>query len=394
MNRITELEKEYVSMVLESDFRSSKGACMMQKLETSFAKMLGKEYAISFVNGTETMHAVLEALNIGIGDEVIVPPLTMSSTTFAVLQAGATPVFADVEEDSFCISPESIKKNITNKTKAIIPVSLYGLMPNMEKIMQIAKEHDLFVLEDAAECIGGSYKGISVGKYGHAASFSFQSSKHLTSGEGGMVVTDDLKLAEAIRRVCSLGYAGVGANKGKITKKDIQNPNYSRHISMGWNYRMPELCAAVALAQVERSDELIGQRIKNGKEFLEIVNDCEWLIPQSCNEECVNSYWAFSVVLNRDDISWYEFRDKFQELGGDGIYAAWKLTYMEPMFENMTLLGREKYLTRDASYYSKGICPVAEKIQPKILQFKTNYWDEESRIQQKNILKKTIEFFN
>ena len=262
--RITELEKKYVDEVLETNFRSSSGAVMMQRLEKTFAKLIGKNYAVSFINGTETMHAVLEALGIGEGDEVIVPPLTMSSTSFAVLQSGATPVFADVCEDSFLINPESIKDNITDKTKAIIPVSLYGMMPKMDEIMDIAKNEGLFVLEDDAQCIGGTYKGKMAGAFGQASSFSFQSSKHLTSGEGGIIVTDDLELAQNVRKVSSLGYAGVDAGKGRISKTDIQDPLYDRHVTMGWNYRMPELCAAVALAQTERADVLINVRKNTG----------------------------------------------------------------------------------------------------------------------------------
>lgn len=394
IKRITDREREYVNEVLNSEFRSSNGADMMQRLEKEFAKMVGKKYAISFVNGTETMHAVLEALSIGEGDEVIVPPLTMSSTTFAVIQAGATPVFADICEDTFLIDPKSIERNITDKTKAVIPVSLYGLMPRMDEIMEIASRHNIFVLEDDAECVGGRYKGIQAGNYGNASSFSFQSSKHLSAGEGGIVVTDDLKLAEAIRRVSSLGYAGVGANKGKITKKDIQDPNYSRHVSMGWNYRISELCAAVALAQVERADELVKIRSYAGEKYLNAVKSCEWLIPQHTDKNSTNSFWTFAVKINLNKVGWNKFRDKFLEFGGDGIYAAWKLTYLEPMFETMSMLGRENKFTRDKEYYSRGLCKVAEYIQPRLLQFKTNYWDEEDIDKQVEILRKTIEYFD
>lgn len=320
--------------------------------------------------------------------------LTMSSTTFAVIQAGATPVFADICEDTFLIDPKSIERNITDKTKAVIPVSLYGLMPRMDEIMEIASRHNIFVLEDDAECVGGRYKGIQAGNYGNASSFSFQSSKHLSAGEGGIVVTDDLKLAEAIRRVSSLGYAGVGANKGKITKKDIQDPNYSRHVSMGWNYRISELCAAVALAQVERADELVKIRSYAGEKYLNAVKSCEWLIPQHTDKNSTNSFWTFAVKINLNKVGWNKFRDKFLEFGGDGIYAAWKLTYLEPMFETMSMLGRENKFTRDKEYYSRGLCKVAEYIQPRLLQFKTNYWDEEDIDKQVEILRKTIEYFD
>jgi perosamine synthetase len=242
--RIGANELTYVQEVLRTEFRSSSGSTFMRRLEEAFAKRFNSTYAISFVNGTATM-----AMGVGPGDEVIVPPLTMSATTFAVLQANATPVFADVDPETFQIDSASIAARITPRTKAIITVALYGLSPDMDPIMALAKQHGLKVIEDNAECFLGEYKGRLVGTLGHCSSFSFQSSKHLTSGEGGIVLTEDRELAENIRKVQSLGYAGVGATKARITKKDIQDPDYSRHVTMGWNYRMPELCCAVALAQ-------------------------------------------------------------------------------------------------------------------------------------------------
>ena len=222
-------ELKYLQEVLESDFRSSLGSTMMSRFEQSFARKFGVEYAISFVNGTATMHAALEAKGVGPGDEVIVPPLTMSATTFAVLQANATPIFADVEEDTFQISAKSIAERITPRTRAIITVALYGLSPDMDAINDIAKTHKLFVVEDNAECFLGRYKGRLVGTLGDCASFSFQSSKHVTSGEGGVLITQDLQLAENVRRVQSLGYAGVGAKKpyfacSKMCWKSVKTP--------------------------------------------------------------------------------------------------------------------------------------------------------------------------
>ena len=184
----------------------------------------------------------------------------MSATAFAVLQANATPIFADVDTETFVIKSEFISEKITSKTKAIITVALYGLCPDMDNINKIAKAKNIKVIEDNAECFLGKYKNKLVGTLGDCSSFSFQSSKHLTR-EGGIVLTNDIVLAENIRKVQSLGYAGVSAKKSKITKLDIQDLNYLRHTSMGWNYRMPELCCAVALAQVERIDELVDIRI-------------------------------------------------------------------------------------------------------------------------------------
>ena len=392
--RIYGNELTYVKEVLDSEFRSSKGAVMMQRLEKAFCDKFGVNYAISCVNGTATLHAILEALNITVGDEVIVPPLTMSSTTFAVLQANATPVYADVDWDTFLITADSIKKCITSKTKAIITVSLYGLSPDMDAIMELANRHHLYVIEDNAECMLGTYKNRKVGTLGHVASYSFQSSKHITSGEGGMIITDSLEIAEGVRRVNSLGYAGVGASKAKITKQTIQDPDYERHVSMGWNYRMPELCAAVALAQFEQVEALVNRRSEVAKLYLETIKDTDWLIPQKVSDEYECTYWTFVVKLEHPEVTWKEFRDQFASFGGDGIYAAWKLSYLEPMMRNRKLLKRERFISkRNLHKYRKGLCPVAEYLQGKLLQFKTNYWNLEAAKAQMQILKKTIQFF-
>lgn len=394
--RIYGNELKYLQEVLDSDFRSSKGSAMMRRFEEGFAKRFGAKYAISFVNGTATMHAALEAWGVGPGDEVIVPPLTMSATTFAVLQANATPVFADVDAETFQISATSIEKNITPKTRAIITVALYGLSPDMDPIMDLAKKYNLLVIEDNAECFLGTYKGQIVGTLGHCASFSFQSSKHLTSGEGGVIITDDLELAEKMRKVQSLGYAGVSATKGKITKRDIQDPNYSRHVMMGWNYRMPELCCAVALAQLENIDELVTRRIEVARLYEYASKGYEkWFIPQKVDGDYGNSFWTWVARIDHPNISWHQFRDRFTELGGDGVYAAWQLTYLEPMFREMSLLGRENFITSEnKSKYREGLCPVAEKLQPQLVQFKTNYWDLEAGKKQAQILAKTLASFS
>ena len=393
-SRIFGNELKYLKEVLDTEFRSSKGSIMTRRLEDLFAQRFVSKYAISFINGTATMHAALEAYGIQPGDEVIVPPLTMSATTFAVLQSNATPVFADVDADTFQISADSIEKCITSKTKAIITVALYGLSPDMDPIMKIAKAHGIVVIEDNAECFLGMYKGRLVGTLGDCASFSFQSSKHLTSGEGGMIITDDIDIAERIRKVQSLGYAGVSATKGKITKKDIQDPNYSRHVSMGWNYRMPELCAAVALAQVENIDLLVEQRCKVASLFDEASKGFDWFKPQKIGTDYKSSYWTWVANIDRVDISWHEFRNRFVENGGDGIYAAWKLTYLEPMFENLNLLGRENFISKEnKAKYKPGLCPVAERIGPRLVQFKTNYWEISQAERQAEILKKTLQSF-
>ncbi len=369
MERITELEQQYVLEVLQSQFRGSAGGKMTRRLEEKFAEVFGVKHAISFVNGTATMHAALVAAGIGPGDEVIVPPLTMASTSFAVLHAGATPVFADIDPNTWTIDPYSIESLIGEKTKAIIPVSIYGLAPDLDRIWRLARLHNLFVLEDDAQCFLGCYKGAVVGSRSDASSFSFQSSKHMTSGEGGMVVTNDFELATRVRQFNSLGYAAVTAGNSKITRSVIQDPDYARHASIGWNYRLPELCSAVALAQVERLRELVAMRCWIADMYREALSECRWLVPQNTPPEIRHSYWTYAVKLEGVDFTWHEFRDKCLEYGGDGIYAAWRLTYLEPAFQ------RQKMTATQRQILDTGLCAVAEALQPTLLQFKTNYMD-------------------
>jgi perosamine synthetase len=194
------------------------------------------------------------------------------------------------------------------------------------------------------------------------------------------VLTDDSELALNIRRFGSLGYAGIGAAAGKITKDDIQDPGYQRHLSLGWNYRLPELCSAVALAQTERIDELVLRRQEVAGLFNQAVAGCSWLRPQATPPDYVHAYWTFAALLEHPAVSWKEFRKAFRDSGGDGVYAAWKLGYSEPVFTNR-------------QNYADTLCPVAEYLQPRLLQFKTNYWKWDDAERQAEILQKTIRCF-
>lgn len=400
--RISEKERAYVSEVLDAQFRSSAGGKMRKRLEEEFAALFGVKYAISLVNGTATLHSALAAAGVGPGDEVIVPPLTMASPSFAVLHSNAVPVFADIDQDTWTIEPTDIERHITPRTRAIIPVAIYGLPPDMDPIMDIARKHRLTVIEDAAQCFLGYYKGRICGSIGHMASFSFQSSKHMTSGEGGMVTTSSEELADKVRRFGALGYAAVGARPGgaKMTKDTLQDPKYERHILTGWNYRLSELNAAVALAQVERLEELVGQRIRVAQMYAEAARGCNWLIPQVVPEGYKHSYWTYVLKLeNNGDFSWYDFRKKYMELGGDGIYAAWQLTYLEPAFRMKNFYPKRcpihcPLYEGPVQEYGAGLCPIAESVQPKLFQFKTNYMDMNIAEQKAEALAKTIAYFN
>jgi perosamine synthetase len=390
MNRTSDLEKTYVTQVLDNAFATSLNSIYNTKLEQKFAEMFHTKYAIGHCNGTATMHTALASLGVKPGDEVIVPPLTMSSTSLAVLHNGSIPVFADVDKDTFNISPEAIEKVITPRTKAIITVALYGLSPDYDAILAICKKYKLYLIEDNAECFLGTYNGKLAGEFGDFASYSFQASKHITTGEGGMLICHDEELADNARRFNCLGYAGVSAKQGKITRQDIQDPRYARHISLGFNYRMSELQAAVACAQLERANELVEQRIQVAKIFDRVVNATGLLRRQMEPEGYKNSYWSYSVVLNTDnpEVEWYRFRDLFQKNGGDGFYAAWLLSYDEPLFRNMIQQWGGVW-----QQYETGLCPVAEHLQKRMIQFKTNYWDINEAEQQATILYKTIQQF-
>ena len=387
MERISNLEKQYVMEALENEFQTSKNSMFNDKLEAAFAEKFHSKYAIGHCNGTATLHVALLSCGVGMGDEVIVPPLTMSSTSIPVVLCGAIPVFADCDLDTFQISAESIEKCITEKTKAIITVSLYGLAPDYDKILSICKKHNLALIEDNAECFLGEYKGKLVGEFGDFASYSFQASKHITTGEGGMLTTNNKDLADKARQFNCLGYAGVSAEQGKITKNDIQDPQYSRHVSFGYNYRMSELQAACALGQLERAEELVQKRIEVANIFDEAIENQNVLKRQVEPEGYKNSYWAYCLVLDTDNPSkdWYTFRDLFQKNGGDGYYAAWKLSYNEPAYQNVL-----QHQPGVWQKYDENCCPNAEYLQKRMIQMKTNYWDIDEAKEQAEILKKTI----
>jgi perosamine synthetase len=311
----------------------------------------------------------------------------MASTSLCVLQNGSIPVFADVDINTYNIDPKSIRDKITPKTKALITVALFGLSPEYDEILEICKEYNIFLIEDNAECFLGYYKGKLVGTFGDFSSYSFQASKHISCGEGGMLTTNNPELADIARRFTSLGYAGVSGKQAKITRKDIQDPIYNRHISVGYNYRMSEVQSAVMLGQLERIDELVNIRIKVGEIFDEVLADSPIVTKQHTPDYCKNSYWGYSMILNTDkpEIDWYRFRDLFQKNGGDGYYAAWKLTYQEELFEKE--IQHMKGITQK---YTKGLCPNAEFLQKRMICMKTNYWDLDEAYTQAEILRKTL----
>jgi len=250
----------------------------------------------------------------------------------------------------------------------------------MDPIMALAREHGLAVIEDNAQCYLGQYHGRLVGTLGHMASFSLQGSKHVTCGDGGMVITDDEELAGKIRQAAILGYSGVSARPGATTvpRHIRQEPTYERHQELGWNYRLPELCAAAALGQFERLDELVAWRQQVAAGYSEVLAGCDWLAPQHVPEGLVNAYWCYAMKLTTDEITWHQFRDQVVACGGEPIYGAWRPVHLEPVFRHGRFYGRGcptacPLYEGQAQTYAEGLCPTVEDLQGRLFQLRTNY---------------------
>ena len=369
------------------------------KLEKAFTSRFGIRYAIAHNSGTSALHSCLAAAGVGPGDEVISPALTVIMDTLVTLHQNAIPVYADVDPDTFNIDPADIERKITSRTKAIIAVSLYGLPADIDPIMEIARKHNIIVIEDNAQCVLGMYKGRIAGTIGHMGCFSMERTKHLGIGEGGMVVTNDEALAQRVRKFGGIGYKNLRAEEGRMQSvpSTFQDPAYKRHDAFGWNYRLPEICAAVGLAQVERIDELVQRRQAVAGMFAEAVAGCDWMIPQKTPDGLVNSCYTFAVRYEGEQaigVPWKKFYETYIEQGGDGFYSAWSVPYLEPVMTQPVFYGRgcplECPLYEGKAVYREGLCPNAEALQPKLMQFKANYRDMELAERKAKALRKTI----
>lgn len=289
---VTELEKKYVNDCLDSTWISSKGK-YVDMFEQNFTKKIGSKYGTTVCNGTIALHLALLALGIGPDDEVIVPTFTYIASVNSIVYCGAKPVFVDSLEDTWQVDPEDIIKKITSKTKAIMVVHLYGQSCDMDKICKIAKENNLFLIEDCAEAFGTYYKGKHAGTFGDISTFSFFGNKTITSGEGGMVITNNETLH---RRAVHLKGQGLAEHRQYW------------HDVVGYNYRMTNIACAIGLAQLERSDELISKKRRISEYYQNAFKDTHI---KTHNEQpnTIHSYWMNSVILDCNQ----EQRDKFRE---------------------------------------------------------------------------------
>ncbi|MFY9512571.1 MAG: DegT/DnrJ/EryC1/StrS aminotransferase family protein [Rubrivivax sp.] len=277
-------EKKYVNECLDTSWISSRGR-FVTEFETRFAERVGTEHAASVCNGTLALHLALLALGVGPGDEVLVPTLTYIASANAISYTGATPVFVDSARDTWQIDPEDVRRSITPRTRAIMPVHLYGQACDMDAIMAIACEHRLFVVEDCAEGFGTLYKGRHVGTFGDISTFSFYGNKTITAGEGGMVISNDKTLIERARH-----FKGQGLASHREYWHDV----------IGYNYRMTNIAAAIGLAQLERADAFLARKREIAMQYAELLRG----VPVTLHGEApdtVHSFWMVCLLVERPD---------------------------------------------------------------------------------------------
>jgi len=278
---IGEQELRNVTAAVKSGWVSSKGA-FISRFEKGFAKYVGTKYGVSTCNGTTALHLALACLGVGRGDQVIVPSLTFVAPVSAVVYTGAKPVFVDSDPRYWCIDPEKIRKKISNRTKGIIAVDLYGHPCDMDPILEIARAEGLFVIEDCAEAHGAEYKGKKVGRFGTISCFSFYGNKMLTTGEGGMCLTD------------SYGYA----SSMRILRDHGMNPRKRYwHDVVGFNYRLTNLQAALGVAQLSKLDSTISKKRRLARTYRDLLRGVESIVLPPEMPWAKNVYWLYSVLL-------------------------------------------------------------------------------------------------
>ncbi len=314
---ITDKEISYVTDAVTNGWNSHWNDYII-KFEEKFAKYIGVKHAMSTSSCTGALHLAFAALNLKEGDEVIVPEISWIATAATVTYTGAKPIFADIDYDTWCIDSKSAKKLITSKTKAIMPVHLYGNPANMDEISAIAKEYNLFIVEDAAPSLGASYKGRKTGSFGNVAAFSFQGAKIITSGEGGMFVTNDTELFDRVKKL---------NDHGRSLTKALWNDE------VGYKYKMSNIQAALGLAQLERIEELVDKKREIFSWYYENLKNVDGIKLNIEKENTKNIYWMTSIVLDKDfEITREKFISKLKEWNIDSRPIFYPMSGF-PMFE-------------------------------------------------------------
>ncbi|GJD18238.1 DegT/DnrJ/EryC1/StrS aminotransferase [Rivularia sp. IAM M-261] len=327
-------EKKYLLECIETGWISSEGPFVKQ-FEEQFAARVGRRYGIAVSNGSVALDTAIAALGIGAGSEVILPTFTIISCAAAIVRAGAIPVVVDSEPHTWNMNISQIEEKITPRTKAIMVVHIYGLPVDMAPILALASKYGLQIIEDAAEMHGQTYKGVPCGSFGAISTFSFYPNKHVTTGEGGMLVTDDEELAARCRSLRNLCF--------QPQKRFV-------HEELGWNFRMTNLQAALGVAQLERLAEFVARKRSIGQRYTELLKDISCLdLPIAKTDYAENIYWVYGVVL-KDEVP-FDAEEAMQRLATYkiGTRPFFWCTHEQPVFQKMGL-------------FNNVYCPVAERI--------------------------------
>ena len=349
---LTGNERKYLNECIDTGWISSEGP-FIREFETRFAARVGRRYGIAVCNGSAALDAAVAALDIGPGDEVILPTFTIISCAAAVSRLGATPVVIDCDAATWNMDVDAIESRITSKTKAIMPVHIFGLPVDMDPLLEIARRHNLRVIEDAAEMIGQTYRDKPCGSFGDISTFSFYPNKHVTTGEGGMIVTDDDALAERCRGLRNLA---------------MKAPRRFVHDEIGWNFRMTSMQAAIGLAQLERLDEFVPRKRHIFERYTQLLSDIPSLqLPVPCTEYAKNINWVYGVVI-ADDAP-FDAEEAMKRLAAKKIGTRpffWPM-HEQPVYRRAGLFDGERYpnaerIARRGFYLPSGLTLKDEQI--------------------------------
>lgn len=349
-------EKKYLCECIDTGWISSEGP-FVKEFERRMSATVGRKYGIAVSNGTAALEVAVQALGIQAGDEVIMPTFTIISCAMAVTKLGAVPVLVDSDLSTWNMNVEEIESKITDKTKAIMIVHLYGLPVEADKVLALAEKYNLKIIEDAAEMHGQTYKGKPCGGFGDISTFSFYPNKHVTTGEGGMIVTDDDMLAERCRLLRNLCF-----------RKDVRYV----HDEISDNYRFTNLQAAVGLAQLERLDEFVERKRAMGRYYTEKLCDVKGLmLPVEKTDYADNVYWVFGLVLDEGIRSDNKVIQKMLAEKGIASRTFFWCMHEQPVYRKAGIFLSEgysnaEYLARKGFYIPSGLALTKEQMDKVI----------------------------
>jgi len=342
-------EKKYLLECIESGWISSEGPFVRQ-FEEAFAPRVGRKHGVAVANGTAALDLAVDALGLGPGDEVILPAFTIISCVHQIVRSGAIPVLVDSDPLTWNMDVGQLASRITSRTKAIMAVHIYGLPVDMDPILELARKHGLAVIEDAAEMHGQTYKGKPCGSFGTVSTFSFYPNKHLTTGEGGMIVSDDPQLAETCRSLRNLCF--------QPQKRFV-------HERLGWNARMTNMQAGIGLAQLSRLDEFVARKRRMGALYQEVLAGCSHAqLPLARTDYADNIYWVFGVVLREDCGMDAEAAMAALAKAGVGTRPFFCPMHLQPVLRRLGLFAGEEYPVAERLYKQGFYLPSGMALRP------------------------------